>query len=135
MSAVPLRAPSAPSARPVGSSWRPRLKIVRAPANARSLLPFTAMCLVILLGALIGALMLNTAMAATAYEIRDQRVQLARLSEREQDLTQRVERLAAPAQLADAANDLGMERAEGSSYITLSDGSIAGPAAGLIGEE
>lgn len=135
MSALPLRAPSVPSPRPAGTTWRPRLKIVRAPANARSLLPFTALCLTILLGALIGALMLNTTMAATSYEIRDQQIQLARLSEREQDLTQQVERLAAPTQLAEAASDLGMERAEGSSYITLSNTTIAGPAAGLIGEE
>ena len=130
MSAMPLRAPSArPAAR------RPALQIVRAPANARSLLPFTALCLTILLGALVAALMLNTAMAATAYEIRDQRVQLARLTEREQVLTQQVQQLAAPHELAEVATELGMERAAGSSYITLSDNTIAGPASGLIGEE
>src|SRR5690625_2401605 len=93
MSAQPVR--TAP-ARPAPSSWRPRLQVVRAPANQRSLLPFAALCLTILVGAMLGALMLNTAMAATAYELREQRIDLARLSEHQQVLAHQAEQIAAP---------------------------------------
>jgi len=133
MSAMPARAPQIrPSAAP---GWRPRLRIVRAPAPARTRMPFIALCMSILGGALLGALMLNTSMAATAYEIHDSEIRLARLSETEQVLAARADQLASPAQLAARATAIGMVPAEGSSYIRLSDGTIVGPAAGLIGEE
>lgn len=132
MSAQPLRVRTA---RPPASTWRPRLQIIRAPAHQRSLLPFAALCLTILIGALLGALLLNTAMAATAYEMRDQRIELSRLSEQQQLLTQQVEQKAAPTSLAAAAADLGMERGEGTSYLRLEDDSIAGPAAELVGSD
>lgn len=132
MSAQPLR--TAP-ARPAPSSWRPRLQVVRAPANQRSLLSFAALCLTILVGAMLAALMLNTAMAATAYEMREQRIELARMSEHQQVLSHRVEQAAAPGALAEAARDLGMERGEGTSYLILDEDLIAGPAADLIGSD
>lgn len=132
MSAQPLRVRPP---RPAPTSWRPRLQIVRAPAHQRSLWPFTALCLTILVGALLGALLLNTAMAATAYEMREQRIELARLSEHQQMLSQQVENHSSPAALAAAASELGMERGAGTSYVTLEDGSIAGPAADLAGTD
>ena len=125
--AQPLRTPASPSSAP--SSWRPRLQIVRAPAGQRSLLPFAALCLTILVGAMLVALMLNTAMAATAYEMREERTELARMSEHQQVLAHRVEQKAAPASLATAATELGMERDTGINYLTLQDDSITGPAA------
>lgn len=132
MSAVPQRAPVA---RPAVTTRRPRLLIVRAPAHQRSLVPFVALCLTILVGAMLGALLLNTAMAATAYEMQEQRIELARLSEHQQILTQQVERRGAPGALAAAATELGMERGEGTSYLRLEDGAIAGPAAELVGSD
>jgi len=80
---------------------------------------------------MLGALMLNTAMAATAYEMREQRIDLARLSEHQQVLAHQAEQIAAPGALADAALELGMEPGEGTSYLLLEDGMIAGPAAEL----
>lgn len=98
-------------------------------------MPFVALCLTILVGAMLGALLLNTAMAATAYEMQEQRIELARLSEHQQILTQQVERRGAPGALAAAATELGMERGEGTSYLRLEDGAIAGPAAELVGSD
>ncbi|MBK5247823.1 MAG: hypothetical protein JJE50_00110 [Actinomycetales bacterium] len=133
MSAVPARAPQIrPTATP---SWRPRLRIVRAPAPVRTHLPFVLLCLSILGGALLGALMLNTSMAATAYELHDAEISLARLSESEQVLAAQADQLSSAPQLAARATAIGMVPAEGLSYIRLSDGSIAGPVAGLIGGE
>ncbi|GAB2992608.1 MAG TPA: hypothetical protein VKY71_13845 [Actinotalea caeni] len=132
MSAMPLRAP-----RPSGNAglrWRPRLRLVRAPAPARSRLLFLLLCVGILGGAMLGALALNTAMATTAYVLRERQVELARLTESEQQLTATVEQLSSPAQLANQAQRLGMVPAEGLSYIDLETGTISGPAAALVGE-
>lgn len=129
MSTMPVRAPVRAPAR---TSWRPRLKLVRAPAQARSRLPFLLLCVAILGGALLGALALNTSMAITAYTITDRQVELAQLSQTEQQLQTQLEQISSPTVLADAADRLGMVPAEGLSYITLKDGTITGPAANLI---
>ncbi|WP_420110719.1 hypothetical protein [Pseudactinotalea sp.] len=132
MSAMPLRAPQS---RPVSNpSWRPRLRIVRAPAHARSRLPFQLQCVSILAGAMLGALALNTSMATTAYTIRERQVELAQLTQQEQVLAGQVEQLSSPTQLAAAASRLGMVPAEGLSYIRLEDGTITGPAADLVAD-
>lgn len=129
MSTMPVRAPVRAPAR---TSWRPRLKLVRAPAQARSRLPFLLLCVAILGGALLGALALNTSMAITAYTITDRQVELAQLSQTEQQLQTQLEQISSPTVLAQAADKLGMVPAEGLSYITLEDGTITGPAANLI---
>ncbi|WP_421958397.1 hypothetical protein [Pseudactinotalea terrae] len=132
MSAMPLRAPQArPSSKP---AWRPRLRLVRAPAQARARLPFLLLCVAILGGAMLGALALNTSMAMTAYTISERQVELAQLTQTEQLLAERVEQMSSPAQLAAAATRLGMVPAEGLSYIHLEDGTITGPAAELVAE-
>ncbi len=127
MSAMPARAPRLRA--PAQPSWRPRLRIVRAPSPARSRIPFLLLCLSILGGAMLGALALNTAMATTAYEIRDRQVELATLTETQETLTARFDGMSSPGQLADAATAIGMVPAEGFSYINLADGTITGPAA------
>jgi len=131
MSAVPSRL-TAPAA---STGWRPRLRIVRAPAAGRSRAGFILLCVSILVGALLGVLMLNTAMATTAYEIHDQQVRLARLSESEQALAQEVERLSSPVLLQQRAEELGMERADGMRYLVLSDQSVLGGDVPLVGED
>lgn len=133
MSAMPARAPQLRA--PARTSWRPRLKIVRAPAHARSRLPFLLLCVAILGGAMLGALALNTSMATTAYTITDRQVELAQLTQTEQQLDTQLEQMSSPIQLAAAADDLGMVPAEGLSYIRLADGRITGPAADLIDGE
>jgi len=130
MSAMPARAPSLRA--PARSSWRPRLRLVRAPAQARSRLPFLLLCVAILGGAMLGALALNTSMATTAYTISARQVELAELSQTEQLLATQLEQMSSPTQLAAAADDIGMVPAEGLSYVSLEDGTITGPAAELI---
>src|SRR5699024_12167980 len=122
MSAVPSRL-TAPAA---STSRRPRLRIVRAPAASRSRAGFILLCVSILVGALLAVLMLNTAMATTAYEIHGQQGRLARLSETEQSLPQEVERLSSPVLLQQRAEALGIERAGGVRYMGLFDQSVLG---------
>lgn len=124
MSALPVSAPR----RSTRTSWRPRLRLVRAPST-RSRLPFLLLCVSILASAMLGALALNTSMAMTAYTISERQVELAELTQAEQQLSSQLEQLSSPGQLAEAATALGMVPAEQLSYIHLEDGTITGPAA------
>lgn len=122
MSAAPARAPRLTPGAP--RRPRPRLRIVTTPAPGRSRVGFTLLCISILVSAMLAALMLNTAMAATAYDINDQRVELAQLSETEQSLAQQVHHLQSPVVLQQKAEDLGMERSDDVRYITLAEQQI-----------
>lgn len=132
MSAMPARTAAV---RPLPTPQRrPRLRIVRAPAPARSRVPFLLLCLSILVGAMLGALLLNTAMATGAYRLSDMRAHLATLTQDQQQLETSLVGLGSAEQLSVAAGRLGMVPAEGLSYITLADGSIVGPATELISD-
>lgn len=129
MSTMPLRAPGRvrvvdPS--PATTAPLPRLRIVRAPAQSRTRLPFLVLCVAILASALLGALLLNVTMAQTSYAIRDRQVELARLQERQQNLAQHLEVAASPSTLADRATALGMVPAPAPAFLRLSDGAIIG---------
>lgn len=130
MSAVPAHAPrTAPAPRTAGSraaAWRPRLSVVPSPRPSRSLVPFLALCALVLAAALLGALVLNTQMAATAYEIHDRQIELNRLDEAEASLRAQVEVAGSPATLQRTAEELGMVPAEGMRFIQLADGAIVG---------
>lgn len=122
MSAMPTRTAVPEPQR----SWRPRLRVVRNPAPARSLVPYLVLCATILLASLVGALVINTHMAVTAYEIHDSQRELNRIREAGTSLVQQVEEAGSPANLQREATRLGMEPAEGIGYISLADGAILG---------
>lgn len=122
MSALPARTAVPEPQR----SWRPRLRVVRNPAPARSLVPYLVLCATILLASLVGALVINTHMAVTAYEIHDSQRELNRIREAGTSLVQRVEEAGSPANLQREATRLGMEPAEGIGYISLAEGTILG---------
>ncbi|WP_127130857.1 hypothetical protein [Georgenia sp. SYP-B2076] len=132
MSAAPARAPrgAVPRSAP---SWRPRLSVVPSPTPARSLMGYLVLCVAALVAALLGALLLNTQMAATAYEIHDRQVELTRLDEAEASLRAQVEEAGSPAALQRQAEEQGMVPAEKLRFIQLSDGRLLGsetPSAG-----
>lgn len=122
MSAMPARTAAVEPRR----SWRPRLQVVRGPAQARSLAPYLVVCATILLGSLVAALLINTHMAVGAYAIHDSQRTLNRLDEAESSLVQRVEEAGAPGTLQRRAEELGMEPAERVDFISLSEGRILG---------
>lgn len=132
MSSVPLRTPTYRiNARPRGAddaSRRdaPRLKVVRAPARQRARAPFVLLCVGILSSALLGALLLNTSMAQTSFDIHDRQVELARLTEQQQDLAQDLAVAASPGSLAVRAREAGMVPASPPAFVRLSDGAIIG---------
>jgi hypothetical protein len=134
MSAMPLRAPVHPRLPEVrrATALLPRLRIVRAPSAQRTRAPFILLCVAVLVGALLAALMLNVAMAQSAFTLRDQQVELARLTEQQQKVEQQLGRAASPEVLAGRARALGMVPALAPAFIQLSDGTIigeSGPAA------
>ncbi|WP_258726764.1 hypothetical protein [Cellulomonas sp. NS3] len=122
---APARAPR-PSSPQAAPQTTPRLLLVRAPAQTRTRVPFVLVCMAILGGALLTALLLNTTMASGAYEKHDLDRELARLSVQEQDLAAELDRRSSPSELAAAARALGMVRATSPAWLQLSDGSVLG---------
>lgn len=105
-------------------AWRPRLQVVRSPEPSRSLVPFLALCLGVLLSALVAALLLNTAMAVSSHRVHRQQIELAQLRETETELQSRLDSLGSPSELRQRAQSLGMVPAEATVYISVASQSI-----------
>lgn len=136
MSAMPLRAPARQDQTTIRRSWQDdlaggrvrlgRLRVVRAPADARTRVPFVVLCVGVLTCALLAALLLNTAMAQTSFAIHESQIRLARLTERQQELAQRAEAAGSPEALARRARAAGMVPAPPPAFLRLADGTIIG---------
>ncbi|HWJ84613.1 MAG TPA: hypothetical protein VNR62_04245 [Cellulomonas sp.] len=103
-----------------------RLRVVRAPAQARTRVPFVLVCMAVLAVALLSALLLNTQMAQAAYSLHDRTNELARLDQDQKDLVAVLDHKSSPEELAKAARKLGMVPAAGTGWVRLSDGSVQG---------
>lgn len=125
MSTLPRTATAAPLPRP---RTRPRLQVVRSPEQSKSLVPFLIGCSLVLLGALVAALMLNTSMAVASYTIHSGKTELATLTEVGDQLAEKAERLGSPSAIQDRAASLGMVPAGATVYISVADGTILGTA-------
>jgi hypothetical protein len=100
-----------------------------APEYSRSLVPFVAMCVSIVLGSLIAVLVLNTTMTQRAYETRDLRTELAGLANQRSELLARIEVDGSPQALAQAALILGMVPAPRVGFVTIESGAVVAPGA------
>ena len=98
----------------------PRARRPRPP----SIIPFVVLCVAIVVAALVSVLLLNTTMAAGAYQARDLKIQSANLLEQRAALLTQLDANAAPQNLADKAAALGMAPAVEVGYISLKDGSV-----------
>lgn len=120
----PLSRPSAPRvSRPAA---RP-LRIVSRPRSDRQGV-FVALCLSLLIGGLVGLLMLNTAMAQGSFNLKDLQMTSNELSDIEDYLAARVDRLSAPDALARRAQSMGMVPAQTAAFLRLPDGKVLGVA-------
>jgi len=88
--------------------------------------PFVLACMAILAGALLSALLLNTQMAQGSYDQYRLANELGRLDQDQKDLVAELDRKAAPAELAQAAQGLGMVPADGTGWVSLADGTVQG---------
>ena len=122
--AVPRRAPGAPVQTPALA--RPRLRVVRAPAHARTRVPFVLTCIGALAAALLGALLLNTSMAQGEYQRYELATRLAQSAQAQQEMRSELEAVSSPAALATAAQALGMVPTTSGGYLRLSDGAVLG---------
>ncbi|MBO3087455.1 hypothetical protein [Cellulomonas dongxiuzhuiae] len=104
----------------------PRLRVVGAPAQARSRVPFVLACMAVLGGALLAALLLNTQMASLAFERYELSNELGRLRQDRMDLVAQHDARSSPTQLAAEARSLGMVEANGTGWLRLADGSVQG---------
>jgi hypothetical protein len=88
--------------------------------------PFVLLCITILVGALLGALLLNTSMARGSYQAHALQAELAQLARGDQELNTQLLAHKAPAALAASAGKLGMVPAPELAFLRLSDGAVLG---------
>ncbi len=89
---------------------------------------FAVLCIVLLAAGLVALLMMNTALASGIYQLKDLQGQSGTLTDQQEQLTQAVDDLRSPRNLAAKAQQLGMVPAKSMAFIRLSDGSIIGAA-------
>jgi hypothetical protein len=99
------------------------------PEYSRSLVPFVAMCVAIVVGSLVAVLVLNTTMTQRAYETRDLRTELAALENQRSELVATLEADGSPQALAQAALALGMVPAPRVGFVTIESGVVLAPGA------
>ncbi|HLS04385.1 MAG TPA: hypothetical protein VK030_06440 [Actinomycetales bacterium] len=104
----------------------PTLRVLPAPMVSRTRAPFLFLCIGLLLGSLLIALFLNTAMARGAYRAHDLQVQLARLAQTEQALEESLIKTSSPSELALRARDLGMIASPHTAFVNLEQEQVLG---------
>ncbi|MBG6192100.1 cell division protein FtsB [Arthrobacter sp. CAN_A212] len=119
------------------SSQQVRTPLSLVPAGpARRRIPFAVFSMLALVGALVTVLMLNISVSSSQYELVDLRNQQIALSQENQALTQQMEDLQAPQNLAAEARELGMVASPGFGAIDVDSMKIAGtPEAATKGGE
>lgn len=114
-----------------GTGRRPqleRLRVVPAAIGETGNGVFAVVCLVLLASGLVALLMMNTALASGIYQVKGLQAQSGALTDTQEQLTQVVDDLRSPRNLADKAQALGMVPAKSMAFIRLSDGAIIGVA-------
>jgi hypothetical protein len=127
---------SAPAAPRVASRRRgvPRaaqlapLRVVPAAIRRTGGGVFAVLCITLLAAGLVALLMMNTALASGIYQVKDLQATSGTLTDQQEQLTQVVDDLRSPRNLADRAQQLGMVPAQSMAFVRLSDGAIIGVA-------
>ncbi|WP_026552901.1 hypothetical protein [Arthrobacter sp. H20] len=107
-------------------------KQVRTPLSlvsagpVRRRIPFAVFSMTALVGALVTVLMLNISVSSSQYELVDLRNQQIALNQENQALTQQMEDLQAPQNLAAEARELGMVASPGFGSVDVDSMKIAG---------
>jgi len=120
----PARAPR-PPARPAGRAQTSRLRVVSAPAYARSRAGLVVASLALLAIGLVGLLMINLSLEQGAFASRSQQAEIEQLMERRQGLQTELAALKAPQALARHATALGMVPAPNVAFVRP-DGQVLG---------
>lgn len=115
-----------PGARP-SPQQPPRLRVV-APARHRSAGGLALLSIALLGAGLMALLMLNISIGKGAYELSALQRQQRELAVDQQELSEQVEQVSAPQELARAAKELGMVPAPNTVFVKVPDGQVQGRA-------
>ncbi|MCL2802716.1 MAG: hypothetical protein FWD29_01995 [Micrococcales bacterium] len=102
----------------------PVLQVVVAPKRRTGYLVHLAVCVTMLVGALVAVLALNTALTQGSFQIHQLKQELENLEAKENRIAEQLDDLASPEQLAVKAAELGMLAPPSTRYITIKDGTI-----------
>ncbi len=104
------------------------LRVVPAAIRRTGSGVFAVICITLMAAGLVALLMMNTALASGIYQLKDLQAQSGTLTDQQEQLTQAVDDLRSPRNLAAKAQQLGMVPAKSMAFVRLSDGSIIGVA-------
>jgi len=96
---------------------------------------FAVLCMALLAVGLVSLLMMNTALASGIYQLKDLRSESGTLTDQQEQLTQVVDDLRSPRNLADRAQQMGMVPAKSMAFVRLSDGAVIGEAQPAAAEQ
>lgn len=102
------------------------LRIVEGKRPRRSMLMGTIAVVAVAIAAVVVSMVLNTRMAQTAFEIREQQLQLNELEAQSWALRAQLDEAASPSALEAAARANGMVPAGPTGFITLGTGTVEG---------
>ena len=102
------------------------LRIVEGTRPRRSAVAILMLLVAVALASVLASMVLNTRMAQTSFEIREQQLVLNELEAQSWTLRAELDRKASPAELEKAAKANGMVPAGTSGFITLETGTVEG---------
>ncbi len=110
----------------IGTLRRPHLRLVSRPAQRTRRAPFIVLVVLVLAGALLGLLALNTLAAQDAFRLHDLQQRSAHLADEEQALRLDLAHRNSPEELARRAQQLGMVPSDSPAFLRLADGALVG---------
>ena len=102
------------------------LRIVEGTRPRRSAVAILMLLVAVALASVLASMVLNTRMAQTSFEIREQQLVLNELEAQSWTMRAELDRRASPAELEKAAKANGMVPAGTSGFITLETGTVEG---------
>jgi hypothetical protein len=127
-SAAHIRASAAKRQRAVEAEpqARPSITVVPPLPVSAPRAPFVALVLVVVVLGVLGILVINTKINENAFRLHDMKAQQGNLDRHEQRLEQEIAEKESPGNLAAAARQLGLVRADSPAFLRLPDGRSLG---------
>ena len=100
------------------------LRIVEGARPRRSVLAILVLLVIVAMASVVASMVLNTRMAQTSFEIREQQLALNELEAQSWTMRAELDRKASPTELEKAAKANGMVPAGKSGFITLETGTV-----------
>ena len=102
------------------------LRIVEGARPRRSVLAILVLLVIVAMASVVASMVLNTRMAQTSFEIREQQLSLNELEAKSWTMRAELDRKASPTELERAAKANGMVPAGSPGFISLDKGTVEG---------